>query len=215
MRTSVKLGLTALAAALLLSAALSTASARNLSVSNRNIRVTWSSLEYRSPVATIRCRVTIEGSFHSATIPKVERTLVGYITRAVVATENCTNAKVTAEGLPWHITYESFTGTLPRIETVRLLLRNILLNWSRILGTAAECRWGTATDNVTFAATVNAAGEVTTLVPVAGRNTLHLLERRNETLLVRCPAEQTWESSAADGSVTLLGTTTRIRVTLI
>jgi hypothetical protein len=215
MRTSVKLGLTALAAALLLSAALSTASASRLSVSNRNIRVTWSSLEFRSPIVTVRCRVTIEGSFHSATIPKMEGTLVGYITRATVDSANCTNATATAEGLPWHITYESFTGTLPRIETVRLLLRNTLFNLGRVLGSTAECRFGTASDNLTGSAVLNATNEVTNLVPVAGRNTAHLLERRNETFLVRCPAEGTMEAAATDGGVTLLGTTTRIRVTLI
>jgi hypothetical protein len=44
-----------LAAALLLAAATSTATARVLSYSNQNIRVTWGSLEFVSDAATVRC----------------------------------------------------------------------------------------------------------------------------------------------------------------
>src|SRR5436853_5582788 len=120
MRTSAKLGLTALVAALLLSAAVTTASARTLSASTQNIRVTWRSLEFVSPVVTVRCQITLEGSFHSRTIAKIERSLIGHVTRVTVKTESCTNGQPTAEtsSLPWHITYEGFRGTLPRIEEV-------------------------------------------------------------------------------------------------
>src|SRR5436853_4359159 len=136
MRTSAKLGLTALIAALLLSAAVSTASARNLSTSNQFIRVTWRSLEFVTSAVTIRCQVTLEGSFHSRTIAKIERSLVGHITRDTVKTESCTNASATADNttLPWHITYEGFRGTLPRIEEVLFLLRGVLFRASRVLG---------------------------------------------------------------------------------
>src|SRR5689334_4686012 len=194
MRMSAKLGLTALIAALLLSAAISTASARNLSVSNQNIRVTWSRLEFRSPAVTVRCRVTLEGSFHRATIAKTRGTLVGAVTRADVDTANCTNARATAEGLPWHITYEGFVGTLPRITEVLLLLRNTLFNLGRVLGTETECRYGLVVDNITGAAVLNGSNEVTNLVPVSGRNIASLLERRLESFLVRCPATGTLES---------------------
>jgi hypothetical protein len=104
-----------LASALLLAAAASSATARSLSVSNQNIRVTWSSLEFVSGV-TLRCRVTLEGSLHSRTITKRLGTLIGAITRATFDERNCTNGTLRprTETLPWHITYEGFTGTLPQ-----------------------------------------------------------------------------------------------------
>jgi hypothetical protein len=113
MRTSARLGLTALLAALLLSAAVSTASARNLEQSNQNIRVTYSRIEFQSPLVTIRCNLTLEGSFHSRTIPKRERLLVGAITRATIQNTNCTNGTMVVLRLPWHITYEASPAHYP------------------------------------------------------------------------------------------------------
>src|SRR6478672_9457988 len=128
MRNSAKLGLTALIAALLLASALSTASARNLSSEIQNIRTTWRSLEFESPLVTVRCPVTMEGSFHSRTIPKIARLLIGAVTRINIKNESCTNGTATVEGFPWHITYESFTGNLPSISSVRVLLQRFLFN---------------------------------------------------------------------------------------
>ena len=205
MRTSAKLGLTALMAALLLASAISTASARNLSVSNQNIRVTWSSLEFVSAV-TVRCRVTLEGSFHSRTIVKVARTLIGAITRATVDEANCTNGvgRPRNETLPWHITYEGFAGTLPNINTVFVLLSRLRFNL--VVPGLCTGDYGIATDNITGAAAVT-GGEITSLDPVAGRNRA---TRHSGTAF--CPATGTF---VGRGTVTLLGTTTRIRVTLI
>ena len=206
MRTSAKLGLTALMAALLLASAISTASARSLSVSNQNIRVMWSSLEFNGGVI-VRCRVTLEGSFHSRTIVKMARTLIGAITRATVDELDCTNGngRPRNETLPWHITYEGFTGTLPNITSVFVLLSRLRF----LLTVPGLCtgEYGIATDNITGRATLNAGREITELEPVAGRNraTLH-------SGTVFCPGSGTF---GGRGTVTLLGTTTRIRVTLI
>lgn len=207
MHISAKAGLTALLAALLLAVAISSSSARNFSVSNQNIRATWSSLEFASSLVTIRCQVTLEGSFHSRTVAKVARTLVGAITRAVLKTEGCTNGQASARALPWHITYEGFTGVLPNVTSVRLLVSRFLLH--RVIS-GITCDYGTATDNITLAANINAASEVTELSPVAGRNTASLLEGG-----AFCPATGSMNSAAGDGRVALLGTVTRIRVTLI
>ena len=206
MRTSAKLGLTALMAALLLASAISTASASRLSVSNQNIRVTWSSLEFQGLV-TVRCRVTLEGSFHSRTIVKVARTLIGAITRADVDEANCTNGigRPRNETLPWHITYEGFTGTLPNIATVLVLLSRLRFNL--IVPGACTGDYGIATDNITGRATLNASREITELEPVTGRNRANL-----HSGTPFCPGSGTF---ASRGTVTLLGTTTRIRVTLI
>jgi len=210
MRTSAKLGLTALIAALLLSAAISTAGARSLSVSSQTIRATWSRLEFNqeSIGLSVRCQVTLEGSFHSRTIAKVARALIGAITRVDVFTERCTGGFAKGKPpFPWHITYESFTGTLPTITSVRLLLARF--RFLLIVPGLATCEYGTATDNVTGAANLNASGEVTSLAPVAGSNIAH----KTEPSTIFCPNEGVLVGP--EGVVTALNSTTRIRVTLI
>src|SRR5690242_2745255 len=124
MRTSVKLGLTALVAAFVLSSAVGTASARNLSVSQESIRATWTSLEFEGNIGIPeRCQLTLEGSFHSRTVAKSLGALIGVITRGALI---CTNGRDTVSRLPWHVTYEGFTGELPAIRTIRILLRELL-----------------------------------------------------------------------------------------
>ncbi len=206
MRTSAKIGLTALMAALLLATAVSTASARSLSVSNQNIRATWRSLEFSGGV-TIRCRVTLEGSFHSRTIAKVARTLIGAVTRIIADTENCTNGRgrPRTEMLPGHITYEAFRGTLPNIDTVYLLLSRI--RFQIIAPGVCTGDYGNSTDNITGAATVEAGRGITELIPVAGRN---IATRISSSGL--CPGSGTFGGA---GEVMLLGTTTRLSVLLI
>lgn len=121
-------------AALTLALAIGTTNARNLSVSNQNIRAVWASLEFGNTVLSgvIRCPLTLEGSFSSATIAKVRETLIGRISRASVAGANCTNATMTIhqESLPWHIRYRMFFGTLPRITGVALLLVGVFFEIS-------------------------------------------------------------------------------------
>jgi len=209
MRTNAKVGLTALIAALLLSAALSTASARNIEFSNQTYRVAWSRLEFQSAFVTGACQVTLEGSFHSRTIPKVARLLVGAVTRVNIKKESCTNGEALVDNstLPGHITYESFTGALPNISSLRLLLNRFTF-WVAALG--VRCTYGTSTDNMTFSANLAAGGEITTLTPLAGRNIANLLEGGG-----LCPANVTLVGGATDGVVTVLNSTTRIRVRLI
>jgi hypothetical protein len=194
-----------LAASLMLAAATSTATARSLSFSNQNIRATWSSLEFNAGV-TARCGVTLEGSFHSRTITKRLGTLIGAITRAVIDERNCTNGtgRARTETLPWHLTYEGFAGTLPNITTMLALISRFRLNI--IAPGLCTADYGTATDNITGQANV-AGREVTTLEPIAGRNTA---TRHSGSAF--CPATGRFEGR---GNVFLLNTTTRIRITLI
>jgi len=218
---SVKLILTALAASLLFAAAVSTASAARLSVSNQNIRGTWTSLEFVTPgVVTVRCKVTLEGSFHTRTIAKVERALIGAVTRAIVKQETCTNGSgATFNGveryngttspntLPWHLSYESFASTLPNIASVNVLLTRFRFG----ITVAGLCtgQFGSETDRITALAALGAGREVTALTPVEGRNTASLI-RRDAGLT--CPPTGLMRGS---GSVMLLGTTTPITITLI
>ncbi|HKG03286.1 MAG TPA: hypothetical protein VKB03_08890 [Conexibacter sp.] len=223
MRTSVKVILTALAASLLLSAAISTASARNLSLTNQNFRITWTSLEFSNGAVT-RCQVTLEGSFHYRTILKNPRSLIGLITRAIVQ-RPCIegtgsafngveryNGTTPANTLPWHVTYEGFTGTLPAIATVLLLLAGTRFGIEN-LGCAVQV--GEATDNVTGAAAREAGGGITTLRPVEGRNIATVI-RTDRDPFGLCPRPGNRAGRLlSDGQVFLLGTNNRITVTLI
>lgn len=123
-----KLLLASLAATAILAMAVGNASANHISLTNRNIRVTWTSLRLSNTVNSnvVLCPVTLEGSFHETSIVKTVGALVGYITRASVSNP-CTGGTATIhqESLPWHITYEGFVGTLPEIEKIKLLLIGI------------------------------------------------------------------------------------------
>jgi hypothetical protein len=117
------LPLACFAIACVLALGVATASAGRLSVTNQSISVTWSSFRFNEGRA--QCPVTLEGSLHGRTIAKAAGTLIGYIQRA--RTSRCsvgTAVFLSVEDgqtstLPWHIRYDSFTGTLPEITRVR------------------------------------------------------------------------------------------------
>jgi hypothetical protein len=105
-------------AAVLFGALASAASARNLEITTQRLRGSFRRLEFHLPGATTTCEVTVEGSFHSRTTAKVLGSLVGYITRVDMGP--CASGTVTilTAGLPWHIRYSGFTGTLPTITSI-------------------------------------------------------------------------------------------------
>jgi hypothetical protein len=93
------------------------ASAGRLSLSSGTFRATFTSFEViPAGLPTHRCAVTLEGSLHSQTVAKVAGALVGQVTRGVVG--SCGTGSITIEGLPWHLTYGAFAGTLPNITSV-------------------------------------------------------------------------------------------------
>jgi len=122
MRKSSKLLFTGMAAAFLMAFAVGTASANHLSISSRLVIIRWTPLRFIAGSNTISCNVTLEGSFHSATIAKVNEALVGHISRGSV--NSCTGGSATIlnETLPWHVRYAGFTGTLPNITGINLRL---------------------------------------------------------------------------------------------
>lgn len=98
----------------------SPASAGRFSLSDQTFRARWSSLTFTAGETRVSCAVTIEGSYHSRTIAKVVGSLIGYVNRAVLGTCTGGRATVLRETLPWHITYDSFRGTLPNITEIRI-----------------------------------------------------------------------------------------------
>jgi hypothetical protein len=116
--------------AFVLAVSVGSATANKLSLSNKAFRITWTSLSMVAGEFEVECVITLEGSFHSATITKTRGSLIGHITRANVG--RCGGAgrvyalngaevlsgRVVSNTLPWHVKYDSFIGRLPRFEAV-------------------------------------------------------------------------------------------------
>jgi hypothetical protein len=169
MRISTRLIFGGLAAALLLSLAVSTAVARRIQVNEQKFYVKWTNLQFGEPtfgVEPVKCPVTLLGSFHSRTISKVLGQLIGYVNHAVVGRpEACTGGEATilSEHLPWHVRYDSFAGTLPAITRVRLQLVGTAFR-IHITEINTNCLYTTTeTQPAKGDATVEAGGAVTGL----------------------------------------------------
>jgi hypothetical protein len=173
---------------------------------------------------TIRCRVTLEGSFHTGTIAKVARSLIGSVSRAIVA-HPCTNGEAWADNgteaeplgtapnkLPFHITYESFTGTLPNIANIGLLYsRFSFVVQGSFIGITGRCRYGRAEDNVSLTSTREVAtGAITSISTVAGRTGVTLADGLVGGSV--CPVNGNF---AGTGIPTIPSSANRITITLI
>jgi len=203
MRTRSKLCLTALMAAALFATAVGTASARNLSISNSNIRANFRPLIFFNGSNRLSCNVTIEGSFHYRTIVKSINALLGYITRVDVDEVNCAGtgllegatASANRETLPWHVTYLGFRGTLPLFERVLLGL-HVDFNLNTGVGV---CRYAGTAQGSFVRAVSELEADRTVAIPKSAGSFL-------------CPASGNFEGRTR---VTLLGTATAVTVTLI
>ena len=117
-----------LAAAAALASATGTAGARNFALGNweRGFRITFTELglfntSAREGIPGFTCKVTMEGSFHSSTIRKVTLARIGHITRARF--DQCLDGatvRALTTTLPWEVRYDSFSGTLPLIDSVEV-----------------------------------------------------------------------------------------------
>lgn len=84
-------------------------------------RATWSELNFSGGFGTVTCRLTLEGSMHSATIVKTRGSLVGHVTNAAVSSScGIFASRVLTANLPWHVRYQSFSGVLPNISNVAM-----------------------------------------------------------------------------------------------
>ena len=108
-------------AALALGAATGTASANRLSISSQSFRLNWAPATIAGQSGSgisVECNLTFEGSFQRTTTEKTVGQPLGDITRPTLGTCTGGSATLLSETLPWHITYEAFTGTLPNITGV-------------------------------------------------------------------------------------------------
>jgi hypothetical protein len=218
MQTRSKLFLAGLAASLLMGLAVGSAGAGRISTSNTRFRVTWAAVQFGSFESEVQvsCPLTLEGSFHSATVRKTRGALIGAVTRAVVngSEPPCTGGRATMlqESLPWHLTWESFRGTLPRIEEITFLIRRYA--WRAeitVLGFRVSCLYtdqNRLEENLAGQILVNSGtGQVSALIPLTNRYASFISGSE------LCPRRTRF---AGEGQVFLLGSsTTRTTVTLI
>jgi hypothetical protein len=204
---------TALATTLLLGLMVTQTSAGTLRVSNQQLRVTWRRLELAGSDGTVfsRCPVTLESSFHAATIAKVRKSLIGYATTARFGTCESGRVTVLTETLPWHLTYESFSGPLPNITRIRILLVGMSFLTEQL---GFRCL---------LKATAEAAASAELILGAGGRvegfvfDSAKQIPTRGGLGGFGCPSATVgFRTEANDrGGVTLLGTSNSISITLI
>lgn len=203
----VKLTVGAAIATMILATAVGTATARRIEISSQFVRVTWSELTMEGAGISIRCPMTIEGSFHSRTMSKVCGSVVGLVSRAVITPGSCTGAEVALlqESLPWRLGFIGFTGTLPRIQRIRGSLIGLAL---RIEALGTPCLYQLTQTNPGFGEDLmnEATGAVTGL-------------RLDETQSVPlkeggplCPSSGRFSGTA---TITQLNSTTGITIRLV
>jgi len=119
-----KLLLAVVAAAVMLGAFVSSASAGRFSVSEQRNQALWTRMTFRGGFGNVVCEVLLSGSLHQRTSTKTVNSLIGYITEGTVL--RCGSgfgATINQESFPWHRRYRSFAGALPNItsqsETIR------------------------------------------------------------------------------------------------
>jgi hypothetical protein len=194
----------ALALAATLAVAVQTASAGRLSSSSSTIRNTFRTLIVAAGEVADTCELTLEGSFHTRTIAKSLGALLGYVTR--VETANCTSrTTILRTNLPWHLTYEGFSGSLPNITLFFSLVRN-----AEFLIEFLGFRCLSGGSNILARAVRNTSTGALTSVSV------------EETIPTRsgggfgCPgAEERGGRLTGTGTVSVLGATTAVTTTLI
>jgi hypothetical protein len=141
MRNRTRIMLLVLTTALALAAAVGSAAANRIEMSEQRFLVLFRELTFEGGGGiNVVCEVNLEGSFHSRTLSKVREQLIGYVTEAVVhrnAEERCIQNRAwvlngverirgttTAPNtLPWHILYNGFRGPLPTITGIIVLMR--------------------------------------------------------------------------------------------
>jgi hypothetical protein len=123
LRTKAVLGLMT-TAAILLAVATGSASATRLFVDDVDFRIAWGGLRFTTGGTTVACPVVLNGEFHSHTIFKRPGSLIGIISQAEVNGAQCANgiAEELPETLEWHVQYDSFTGRLPNITGIGVLI---------------------------------------------------------------------------------------------
>lgn len=197
---NVKLPIAAAGAAVTLFVFVGVASGNRLSVSSSTMRATWTSAELSGGFGTVSCAFTLEGSMHTRTTTKTAGALVGYVTRASVGPCRTGSATVLTATLPWHVRYSSFAGTLPNIVSIT----------ENITDSAWQIKEPVFGVTCLFAASETEPNTVSLSREAGGALTS---ARLGGTIESNCGLRGT--AGGTSGTPTVLGSTTRITVTLI
>ncbi|HXE44827.1 MAG TPA: hypothetical protein VN635_06490 [Conexibacter sp.] len=129
-------------------------SARNLSFSSQGFRIVWTETEPLVIRKTaemfgiddlFHCPVTLEGSFSSATMGKVVGAQKAQITRETLGACNLEHSWFESLAFQpeaeWQVNYEAFTGTLPRITSLRWQLIGFAFRAIEVGTLHPHCLW--------------------------------------------------------------------------
>jgi hypothetical protein len=146
-----------------------------------------------------------------ATIAKVRKSLIGYVTTARIGTCESGRVTVLTETLPWHLTYESFSGPLPNITRIRILLVNAAFLVEQL---GFRCLTRTTAEAPASGETILGAGG---RVEGLRSDETKQIPTRGGLGGFGCPAATVgFRTEISDnGVVTLLGTSNAIFITLI
>ncbi len=195
-RTNVRL--LALVAAFTLAATTGRAGAEVLSIGSSTFRVAWSSWSFAGGFGTVRCPVTLEGSFDPSVFEKVAGGPIGAVARAASGACASGGMTVLSETLPWEVQYSSFAGMLPNItELTTSVIGAAFIIREPSFGITCLAR-STSANPMRLGATRESGGALTTVA--AGG-----------TIPTSCGVNGTPSGS---GNVTQAGSSTRITLTL-
>lgn len=158
--------LAGLVAALLLALAAGSAHATSIEYSEQLFRILFARLAFAESGGgvSIRCPVTLEGSFHESTFAPERGDSVAGITSAQIGACQEGEATILERSLPWDVTFQSFTGTLPNITTIRHELIGAAFEVEPGLG--IRCLALTTRESPAAGdATREAGGQITSLLP--------------------------------------------------
>lgn len=132
MRSPVKLVLTFAVGITAFVSFTTAASANRLSTNEVRFDMIWTNLAVRETLASLMCRVTLQGRLNGSTFIKRNTENIGSITTARLGVCGA-EGNYTLEGLPWRVQYNGFTGTLPNISTidyrlVEAVIRSLVTN---------------------------------------------------------------------------------------
>ena len=117
--------LVGLVSALVLAGLVATASAAWLSSSELALIAGWERMDIAGGFGTVECTLVLENVLHRSIFTKTVNSLIGYVQYANISSCRRGSATVLRETLPWHIRYRSFTGILPRLTSLSLLVTGI------------------------------------------------------------------------------------------
>ena len=198
----IKLMLAGLTVGIMLASFASSASSGDYGVSRQEFRMTWSRLEFIEASTTIRCAVTMEGSFQRTRLSKTEALAIGTVSRKAV--NSCTGGSARIERATPLMTFQSFTGILPNIEEVTIKISLLQMTFSNIFW------WCVITTEPSEPAILRVGRDARGNLIGATFNSNYAITPSEERFCV-----EQWRIGGA-GEIHLLGSsTTRITLTLI